>query len=258
MATNKKMTEKKPRTSKDDSSVVYKVMIALVLLCGALFALQSLCQYYATVGGFMVLYDLTPWIVAGGLAVALFSAVVLAVWHRKTAVQLLFPWILVLGLLAAATGFTMRTSWVDNFSLLYFLCAATLIQYIVFQLYRWEFFLVSLSTVTAGGLFFGYRSGFALNARSVILFVILMVVLLGTALCAFLASRNKGRLVFGKRSYAMFPSRFNPIFIYIADVLWFCCTIAVLFLGSLFSYYCMFGAIAVEFIAAIYYTFQLN
>ena len=35
-------------------------------------------------------------------------------------------------------------------------------------------------------------------------------------------------------------------------------TIAVLFLGSLFAYYCMFGAIAVEFIAAVYYTFQLN
>ena len=33
---------------------------------------------------------------------------------------------------------------------------------------------------------------------------------------------------------------------------------AALLLGSLFSYYCMFAAVAVEFIAAVYYTFQLN
>lgn len=257
MATNKHMTEEKLRKSKDDNSVVYKVMIALVLLCGALFALRSLRRYYATVGGFSALYDLTPWIMVGGLALAVISAVLLAVW-KKPAVRLIFPWILVLGLLTAVTGLTMRTSWVDNFPLLYFLCVAVLLQYVIFQLYRWEFFLVSLSTVAAGGLYFGYSSGFAMNAKSIVLFVALMVVLIGTALCAFLAARRKGKLVIGKHSYAMFSSKFNPIFIYIVDVLWLCCTVAVLFLGSLFAYYCMFGAIAVEFIAAVYYTFQLN
>lgn len=258
MATNKNLSEEKLRKSKDDNAVVYKVMVALFLLCGALFGLRYLRRYYATVGGFSVLYDLTPWIILGGLAAAVIAAVVLAVWRRKTAVRLVFPWVLIMGLLVSVTGLTMRTSWVDNFPLLYFLCAAVLVQYIIFQLYRWEFFLVSLSTVTAGGLFFGYSSGFALNSKSVTLFVVLMVVLTGTALCACLASHRKGRLIFGRHSFAMFPPKFNPIFIYIVDVLWFLCTIAVLFLGSLFAYYCMFGAIAVEFIAAVYYTFQLN
>lgn len=257
MAKNKNMTEEKLRKAKADNAVVYKVMIALVLACAALFSLRALRAYYATIGGFSALYDRTPWIMAAGLALALLSAVLLAVW-KKPAIRAVFPWVLVMGLLAAITGFTMRRSWVDNFPTLYFLCIAVLIQYVIFLLYRWEFFLVSLSTVAAGGLYFGYSTGFAMNFKSICLFVILMLILAGTALCGALASRQKGRLKLGKWSYPMFPSKFSPLFLYIADALWFCCTIVVLFLGSLFAYYCMFGAIAVEFIAAVYYTFQLN
>ena len=38
-----------------------------------------------------------------------------------------------------------------------------------------------------------------------------------------------------------------------------CCLIACLLLGSaLFAYYCMFAAIAIELIGAVYYTFQLK
>ena len=44
----------------------------------------------------------------------------------------------------------------------------------------------------------------------------------------------------------------------IALIISLVCIAAALLLGSLFSYYCMFAAVAVEFIAAVYYTFQLN
>ena len=256
MATNKKTTGEQVRKTKDDNSVVYKVMVALLLLCGALLVLRYLrANYVTTVDSFFTFYNMTPWMIGIGLAVAAAAAVVLAVW-RKTVIRLIFPWVLVLGLLAAMTGFIMRYSY-NNFPMLYFFCLAILAQYIIFQLYRWEFFCVSLSTVAAGGLYFVY-SGFSFHAGSVVLFLVLMLILAGTALLAFVAAHHRGRVKIGKRIYAMFPPKFSPIFIYIVDVLWLLCTIAVLFLGSLFAYYCMFGAIAVEFIAAVYYTFQLN
>lgn len=257
MAKNRNMTEEKLRKAKADNAVVYKVMIALALACAALFSLRSLRAYYATVGGFSALYDKTPWIMAGGLALAVLSGVLLKVW-KKPAVRAVFPWLLTAGVLAAVVGYTMRLSWVDDFPLLYFLFVAVLVQYVIFLLYRWEFFLVSLSTMAAGGLYFGYSSGFAMNPKSIWLFVILMLALAGTALCGFLASRRKGRLVLGRLRYTMFPVKFTPVLIYLVDILWLCCTAAVLLLGSLFAYYCMFAAIAVEFIAAVYYTFQLN
>lgn len=257
MAKNRNMTEEKLRKAKADNAVVYKVMIALALACAALFSLRSLRAYYATIGGFTALYDWTPWIIGGGLGLAVICGVLPAVW-RRPAVRAVCPWFLTAGLFAAVLGCAMRVSWVDDFPLLYFLCVAVLVQYVIFLLYRWEFFLVSLSTLAAGGLFFGYSSGFALNVKSVCLFTALILVLAGTALCGFLASRHKGRLVLGRLRYAMFPPKFSPIFIYLADILWLCCLLVTLLLGSLFAYYCMFAAIAVEFIAAVYYTFQLN
>ncbi len=257
MAKNRNMTEEKLRKAKDDSTVPYKVMIALALACAALFSLRSLRAYYATVGGFSALYGLTPWIIGGGLGLAVICGVLLAIW-KKAAVRMICPWFLTAGLFAAVLGCSMRIAWVDDFRLLYFLCVAVLVQYVIFLLYRWEFFLVSLSTMAAGGLFFGYSSGFALNIKSVCLAVTLLLVLAGTALCGFLASRHKGRLALGRLRYAMFSPKFSPLFLYLTDALWLCCFLVTLFLGSLFAYYCMFAAIALEFIAAVYYTLQLN
>ena len=49
---NKRSTtvDKLPKGKLDDNAVVYKVMAALVLLCGGLMVLRSLRSYYATVG----------------------------------------------------------------------------------------------------------------------------------------------------------------------------------------------------------------
>ena len=64
--------------------------------------------------------------------------------------------------------------------------------------------------------------------------------------------------VLGKTRFLMFSSKYTPTLHYLICGLWLVCIAAALLLGGLFSYYCMFAAIAVEFIAAVYYTFQLN
>ena len=88
---------------------------------------------------------------------------------------------------------------------------------------------------------------------------IVVLVLAVVALLANRAAKDKGRIcLFGKK-HAVFPVRFNPTVLYVACTVLACCLIACLLLGSaLFAYYCMFAAIAIELIGAVYYTFQLK
>lgn len=257
MAMKKELTPEQLRAKKRDDAVVYKVMIALVLLCSALLGLRSLRSYYATVAGFSVLYDRTPMIMIVGLAVAAVSLALLLL-VRKSGVRLVMPWVLVAGLLVAATGWNMRVSGIADFEFLYYLCLAVLLQYIIFQLYRWEFFLFSLSTVAAGGMFFSFSRGIYWTGKNVLLVVALVLILAGTTLVTNWASHNKGYLSMGRRRVRLLPAKSAPVLLYIVNVLWLVCAVAVPLLGGLFAYYCMFAAIAVEFVAAVYYTFQLN
>lgn len=257
MAMKKDMTKEQLRAKKNNDAAVYKVMIALVVLCAALLGLRSLRNYYTTIEGFTALYDRTPMIMIAGLVLAVLAAV-LMILIKKPGVRMAAPWFLVLGLIITAIGWNMRVSGVDDFTFLYYLCLAVLLQYIVFQLYRWEFFLFSLSTVAAGGVFFSFSRGIYWTGKNILLVAVLVLVLLGTAIITNWASHNKGYLSMGRSRVHLFPAKSAPVLIYIANVLWLVCTIAVPLLGGLFAYYCMFAAIAVEFIAAVYYTFQLN
>lgn len=257
MATKKEMTEAQLRKAKADDAVVYKVMLALVLLLGGIMGLRSLRGYYATVGGYEALYDGTLWVaLAAFLAAAGLGAAL--VCSKNKYVRAIAPWCLTASLLVMITALVMHYSWTTDFPLLYILFLAVMVQYIVLMLYGWEFFLVSLLTVTTGSLFYQLRQGGGLDALNLILLVFLALVMLVSGFCAYTASKNKGALVHGKTRFQIFSRKFHPAVLYTAIGLWLVCVAAALLLGSVFSYYCMFAAVAVELIAAVYYTFQLN
>ena len=129
--------------------------------------------------------------------------------------------------------------------------------YMVWQLYRSEFFTFSLVTASAGVVFYLIaRTSYMANriAGS----ILLALILIGTALTAFLCAKNRGRLRLGSRTLRLFPDGFNPLLFYFICVLWAVVLIACLLFGSGFAFYAMFAAIAVELIGAVYYTFQLK
>lgn len=256
MATKNNATKEALRKNNDDA-VVYNVMIALAAACLCLLGLRALRAYYATIEGFSVLYDRTNAIALFGLLLAAAAAVVGIFWKNKI-VRVLSPWLVAAGLMIAITARNMRVSGVADFGFLYLLCVAALIQYIIFQLYRWEFFLLSLSTVTAAGLFFCFSRGLYWTARNIIVLILLILVLAVTTLCSRIACRNKGFLPLGNGRIRLYGAKSAPTLLYIANILWLLCAVLIPLLGGLFAYYCMFVAIAVEFIAAVYYTFQLN
>ena len=258
MATKKNLTKEPVHPLQNSDAVVYKVMVALLLACAALLGLRALRNFYDTVDGMAKFYSQSGWIAITGLIAAAVSGAALLTLRKLTAVRLVAPWVLVLGLLMAYTGWNIRTSHTQDFAFLYFLVLACLVQYIIFQLYQWEFFLFSLSTVTVGGLFFSFDKGIHWSGKNILLMIIVLAVLFGTALCTMKASKNRGWLQIGSMKLRLFYPKATPILICIVDVLWLICIVAMLLLGSLFAYYGKYAALAVEFIAAVYYTFQLN
>ena len=264
MANNKYMTDDKLRKSKSDDLVPYKVMLALILLCVALFSLSKFRSYFVSKEAIDSLFDLYPTFAIAGLGLFAVSGIVLLLLRKFRAARFICPWFMALGALVALTFSAIQLTWDEDFDLIYFICVAALVQYVVFQLYRWEFFLVSMPTVASVVLFYGIKGGFVFNLRNSFLLAVCLLLIGFSALCAFLASRNHGLLSFGRTRCKVFGSKGSPMPVYLIAALWVFCIALILLLSivsslsGLFAYYCMFAAIAVEFIAAVYYTFQLN
>ena len=254
MGKNKKSTV----NHSSNDLTVYKVGAAFALLVLSLLALGRVLNVYATGSTFDVVYNASQivWKICAVLCAA--SAAAFIVLRGKGA-RKVFPYVFVLSLLACLTALDLRYFWTEHATALYMAHAAVYGLYIIFCLYRSEFFCFSLATVFAGFAFYFYSKGLGLNARTAIIAVIVALVLAAVALLANRAAKNKGSVKLFGKSVKVFPAKFNATVLYIACTVLACCLVACLLLGSaLFAYYCMFAAIAIELIGAVYYTFQLK
>ena len=254
----KKHSAQKPKTaSSSDSELMLGIFGACALLIVSLILLRRVGQLYVTSDGFDLIYPgslrcfrICIPIVLAGIAVPFF-------WRRPL-VRKIGSAVAVIAALAGLSGLLLRYYWTDYLTFLYYLHAMVYCLYIVFMLYRAEFFVVSLVTGLAGGFFFSFYHSASLAGQNVILLIALLAAAAGAAVLAHLADRHNGSVVLGKKTFRVFPAGYNPLAVYIVCAVWVVCLAASLLLGSLFSYYCMFAAIAIELIAAVYYTFQLK
>ena len=245
------------KSKKSDDSVVLKVMIALALLVFSIYMLQMISNAYGTLDGFERLYPvmLTVTLVCAALAVV---SIVLALVLKNRTVRAICPYTAAVFALFAVTALALRLFWVQPLHALYILNAAVYCLYIVYMLYRMEFFLVSLITVLAGTVFYFFSNGFGLNTRSIVLALILLAAIAIVAVIAMQAGKRNGLVPFAGCTYRVFPPKFSPVMLCITCAVWLVCFVLTLILGATFSYYCMFAAVAFELIAAVYYTFQLK
>ncbi len=159
--------------------------------------------------------------------------------------------------LLCVSAWILSIFWTGNMIAIYLMHALVYCLYMVWQLYRSEFFTFSLVTATAGVVFFlTARTSYMANRIGGS--ILLALILIGTALVVFLCAKNHGRLTIGGKTLQLFPDGFNSLLFYFICVLWAIVLIACLLFGSGFAYYAMFAAIAVELIGAVYYTFQLK
>lgn len=254
MGKNKKSTV----NQNTNDLTVYKVGAAFALLVLSLLALGRILNVYATGSTFDVVYraSQTVWTLCVILCAASVAAFIVL---RKKSIRKVFPYVFVLSLLAGVTALDLRYFWTEHATALYMLHAAVYCLYIIFCLYRSEFFCFSLAAVFAGFSFYFYSKGLGMNARTAIIAVVTALVLAAVALLANRAAKSKGSVKLFGKTVKVFPAKFSATVLYVACTVLGCCLVACLVLGSaLFAYYCMFAAIAIELTGAVYYTFQLK
>lgn len=251
------MTKNKTAAKKtEDQSVVYKVPAAFALMIVVVYAFWKLSGYYSTVEGFTALYPM--FCVQRYVFLALTAAeLVLCVLLKSRLARTICRYWLAAFALLCVSAWILSIFWTGNMIAIYLMHALVYCLYMVWQLYRSEFFTFSLVTATAGVVFFlTARTSYMANRIGGS--ILLALILIGTALVVFLCAKNRGRLTIGGKTLQLFPDGFNSLLFYFICVLWAIVLIACLLFGSGFAYYAMFAAIAVELIGAVYYTFQLK
>ena len=253
----KKQPVKKP-VSKNDDSVVYKVMIALILACLEVLVTQRVCRAYNSVN----LMDTVKQALFVAGFVLLGAALIccgIAVILRKKPNARFVLWLLTANLaFCCIAAFVLYFFWTGPAMLLYFLYFALAVAVSVALLYQPEFFLLFLSSITAAFGFYCLSQVYGSSLPLAILVNVGMaLVFLILALVSFLAAKNKGILSLGTARVRVLQLG-TALPIYISSLVWLLCQAAGIFLGATFCYVCIFAAIAAAFLFAIYYTVKLK
>ena len=251
------MTKNKTAAKKtEDQSVVYKVPAAFALLVVVVYGFWRLGGWYSTVDGFAVVYPLVTTLRYVFLALLVASLVAAIALKAPLARKLCCYGVVVFALLSVSS-WILSIFWTGNMIAIYLLHALVYCLYMVWQLYRAEFFTFSLLTATAGVVFY-LMARTSYQANRIIGSVVLALLLVGTAGAVFLCAKHRGKFPLRGKSIRLFPNGFNPLLFYFVCVLWAMMLVVCLLLGANFAFYAMFAAIAVELIGAVYYTFQLK
>lgn len=268
------VSPKKTTKTSNDDTVIYKVMVALGMLCVLLLSVQAVSRRYVMIDYMFTMMTALFWSAIGFAAAA---AVLLTLWLvcRKASKFWRvagFP-LFLMSLLLALTCAVLYVTWVEYVSALYVAYIAAAVLYMIALLYQHEFFLLSLLNTCAGVVFFQlYRIredgvlawsrqevhyGAALSAQAVLLIAGLVVIILAASSLMFLARRRGGKVKLLGKARQLFSPDASALLVYISGALWVLCLLAAVLLGATFSYYCIFAVAAAELIAAVYYTVKL-
>ncbi len=254
----KKRPAPQKETHKNDATVVYRAGAALLIACAILFGLQLVGRNYPLVKYFEAFQVGLAWSAGIFALIAVIGLVGLLGLRRKSrfwrAVSL--PSML-LGIGLSLSCLLLYYRWDQDIPLLFFLCIAGAVLYLIWLLYQPEFFLLSLVNISAGGVFYCLSKYNGPATYAAILRIFLAVLTLGCMLLLFLAGKRDGELPLFGRTWRAISRGGTPLLLYITGAVWLVCLAAGIVLGPVLSYYCIFAAVAFELAAAVYYTMKL-
>ena len=260
----REVPQKKNVKNVNDDSVIYKVMIALGMLCILLLGLQLISRYYRLAGPMFAIQTVLGWaaVICGVLAVVFLVGLLAlrsrnAFWRNAS-----LPLFLLLAIIALSS-WLLYSTWVTYVSLLYFVYIAAAVLYMIALLYQHDFFLLSFLNACAGCVFYGlsrlYGAQGVFSAKALLLNLALVVlIVLVTGLVFTARKTDDGRLKLFGRKVLISGLDLSPVLLYISFLLWLLCLVVAAVLGSVFAYYSIFAVVALELIAAVYYTVKLS
>lgn len=216
-------------------------------------------------------------LVYGFSAFAALAAVAGAVWEyqsRKKGIDNKFKVIRgrnlsAVSAFAAFCALVAARFFVDGIKVLYIIIPAAAVLVLIYLIYSFEFFFISLIMAAAGFLMWYFsKAYYALPITKIDLTALLsdltfyvgitaITALLVAALVVYLSSRDSGKLRVGKRSIKLFLPSTKYRLIYLSIALSLLCTISAMVFGSMVAYYLLFVAFGYLFILAVYYTVKL-
>ena len=262
MAMKKRAIPQKKHST--DDSVIYKIMIALGMLCILLLALQLVSRYYRLAGPMMAVRTGLGWAaVLGGILTVVFAAVWLTMRRRSAFWRMAALPLTLLSLAVCLSSWLLYVTWVTFVPALYAVYIAAAVLYMIALLYQHEFLLLSLVNTCAGGVFYCLSRFYGAAATLSVWTVLLNLVLLAAAglavwLTVSARKRPDGTLKLFGRSLRLAEADTSSLLMYVSCVVWVVCLIGAAVLGSVFAYYCIYAAVAFELIAAVYYTVKLS
>lgn len=259
MAMKKRPQPQKEPDRRSDDSVVYRAGAALLITCAVLLGLQLVNSKYPLTDYFMAVRAGLLWAAVIFALVAVAGLVGFLGLRKKSRFwRVVSPAGLFLGIaLSLCCLFLYKTGY-QNIPLLFFLCIAVAVLYLIKLLYQPEFFLLSVINICAGGVFYRLsRIEITTSLHAMEYRALLAAVIVLCALAVFVAEKHDGRITLFGKSWRAVSRGGTPLLVYITGAVWLVCLAASLFLGTVLSYYCIFAAVAVELAAAVYYTMKL-
>lgn len=259
MAMKKRPEPRKEPNKKSDDSVVYRAGAALLITCAVLLGLQVVNSKYPLIDYFMAVHAALLW-AAGIFALVAVAGLVGILGLRKKSRfwRAVSPAGLFLGVALSLGCLYLYKTGYQNIPLLFFLCIAIAVLYLIKLLYQPEFFLLSIINICAGGVFYRLsRIELTLSLHAMEYRAVLIAAVLLCALAVYIAGKHDGKVSLFGKSWRAVSRGGSPLLIYITGAVWLVCLAASLFLGSVLSYYCVFAAVAFELAAAVYYTMKL-
>ena len=239
---------------KDSNAILITFILAIVVMCALIFIYRL---YNSSVVAMVNTYDtlvLIKWITLGLFALsAIFT---ICIWKRWSGRKRRFCIITsAVFLILCFSCFMMSQYYLTGVKLLCGLYAIAFVLYLIYLIYRWEFFTICSLIAISGmilWLLMSYVSGFA----AAIVFALGLICCVLWFLTLMSAKNHKGVLNIFGRSIQLFKksTNYTPMFIVVPI-----CAAALIigFISTLLCYYCMIALVCIAFICAVYYTVKL-
>ena len=251
MADIKKQSASK---DKDSNAILITFILAIVVMC----ALILIYRLYNSSAVVMVnTYDvlvIVMWAALGLFALsAVFTACIWKKWSgRKRRLCITFS---AVSLILCFSCFMMSNYYLTGVKLLCGLYAIAFVLYLVYLIYKWEFFSIC-SLIAISGMALWLLMSYASGLTAAVILAVGLVCCGLWAAALLVAKRNRGVLqVFGRKLQPFKKStHYGPM---LAVILLSAAALIIGFISPLLCYYCMIALVCVAFICAVYYTVKL-
>lgn len=252
---NKRVKNANKQSSGNEDRFIYRALIDLAVLLVSFYVLHYLNDFYPTTDGFFVLQPILGWIAA--VSGILFIAAIICSFVlpcRKKLFRALGIGLFIVSGIAASLYFF----WYHPLSVIGILLFGGCILYLIHLLYPNDFTTISVLAFLAGIGFYLEKERGALSASVLCFLGLSAVCCIGILLLTITAKKSKGMLTVCGKPVRLYSARLGPLPLIISCIVFLIASVLAYALGAGIARYCLYGVGIYAFLAACYYTLNLN